>query len=247
MFVFLGDSITEWPGGYVDLLAGHLASAVNPAGQLASVVDAGGRLGGVVDPGGRVGGVVDPGGRVGGVVDAGVAGDRLEVVNTGVAGDGLEVVNAGVAGDRLEHLLQRWSPVFNAASVLTIYAGVNDTLVAFFEGTPTPPDVFESRFTDLLTRAAAVPRVIVVEPFFLAVAEADAPWRDGLAFARSDLDSKRPIVRRLAANFGATFVPLQDRFDVASLSHGAAAVAPDGVHPSPLGHRLIADAWLAAW
>lgn len=183
MFVFLGDSITEWPGGYVDMLAGRLGN----------------------------------------------------------------VVNRGVAGDRLEHLQKRFSHDVAAASVLTIYAGVNDTLVAFFEGPPTPPDVFESRFTDLLTRAAAVPRVIVVEPFFLAVEGTEAPWRDGLAFARSDLDSKRPIVRRLAADFGATFVPLQDRFDAASLSHGAAAVAPDGVHPSPLGHRLIADAWLAAW
>jgi acyl-CoA thioesterase-1 len=180
MFVFIGDSITEWPGGYVDMLAGRLGS----------------------------------------------------------------VVNLGVAGDRLEHLQQRFDVC--AASVLTIYAGVNDTLVAFFEGPPTPLDAFEERYTDLLSRSAGVPRVIVVEPFFLPVDGTDAPWRDGLAFARKDLDAKRPIVRRLASDFGATFVPLQDRFDAAVVSHGAAAVAPDGVHPSPLGHRLIADAWLAA-
>jgi acyl-CoA thioesterase-1 len=182
MYVFLGDSITEWPGGYVDMLAGQLGN----------------------------------------------------------------VVNLGVAGDRLEHLQQRFFHDVAAASVLTIYAGVNDTLVAFFEGPPTPPDVFEERYSDLLTRAAGVPRIIVVEPFFLAVEGADAPWRDGLAFARSDLDAKRPLIRRLALDFGATFVPLQDRFDAASAQFGAVAVAPDGVHPSPLGHRLIADAWLAA-
>src|SRR5690349_14307470 len=183
MFIFLGDSITEWPGGYVDLLAGQLGA---------------------------------PG-----------------------------VVNAGVAGDRLEHLQQRLD--VSAAAVLTIYAGVNDTLVAFFEGPPTPPDVFESRYTDLLERSSGVPRVIVVEPFFLAVPSCDAPWRDGLAFARDDLDAKRPIVRRLASRFGATFVPLQARFDEAAQSAGAAALAPDGVHPSPRGHRLIADAWLDAF
>ena len=184
MFVFLDDSITEWPGGYVDMLAGRLGS----------------------------------------------------------------VVNLGVAGDRLEHLQQRFDVTdVSAASVLTIYAGVNDTLVAFFEGPPTPVDVFEERFADLLTRAAGIPRVIVVEPFFLAVDGAEAPWRDGLAFARKDLDAKRPIVRRLAVESGATFVPLQDRFDAAAVELGAVVLAPDGVHPSPLGHRLMADAWLAAW
>jgi lysophospholipase L1-like esterase len=181
MFVFIGDSITEWPGGYVDMLAGRLGS----------------------------------------------------------------VVNLGVAGDRLEHLQARWHVA--AASVLTMYVGVNDTLVAFFEGPPTTLDVFEERYSDLLTRAAGIPRVIVVEPFFLAVDGTDAPWRDALAFARKDLDAKRPIVRRLASDFGATFVPLQDRFDAAADEFGAAAVAPDGVHPSPLGHRLIADAWQAAF
>src|SRR5690242_13431983 len=85
MFVFLGDSVTERPGGYVDRLAGRLGA------------------------------------------DA--------------------VVNAGVAGDRLEQLQQRLS--VTGASVLTIYAGVNDTLVAFYEGPPTPPDVFEERYRDL--------------------------------------------------------------------------------------------------
>ncbi len=28
--------------------------------------------------------------------------------------------------------------------------------------------------------------------------------------------------------------------------HGAAALAPDGVHPSALGHDLRTDAWLTA-
>jgi len=30
----------------------------------------------------------------------------------------------------------------------------------------------------------------------------------------------------------------------AAEDHGAAALAQDGVHPTALGHRLIADAWL---
>ena len=49
-----------------------------------------------------------------------------------------------------------------------------------------------------------------------------------------------------AARHGVTFVPLQERFEAAAEERGAGTVLPDGVHPSPIGHRLILDAWRAA-
>jgi len=45
----------------------------------------------------------------------------------------------------------------------------------------------------------------------------------------------------------ATLVPLHDRMTAAAARLGIPAVAPDGVHPSPAGHRMIADAWLEAY
>jgi phospholipase/lecithinase/hemolysin len=53
-------------------------------------------------------------------------------------------------------------------------------------------------------------------------------------------------VRELAGRYGAAFVPLQSLVDELAAQRGATMVAADGVHPTPLGHRLIADAWLAA-
>jgi lysophospholipase L1-like esterase len=35
-------------------------------------------------------------------------------------------------------------------------------------------------------------------------------------------------------------------FDVAQKKYSAAELAADGVHPSPLGHQLMAAAWRAA-
>jgi phospholipase/lecithinase/hemolysin len=35
--------------------------------------------------------------------------------------------------------------------------------------------------------------------------------------------------------------------DKAAAERGPTMVAADGVHPTPLGHRLIADGWLAAY
>jgi lysophospholipase L1-like esterase len=39
-------------------------------------------------------------------------------------------------------------------------------------------------------------------------------------------------------------VPLQSLLAAAAEEHGATALAEDGVHPTALGHRMIADAWL---
>jgi len=76
-----------------------------------------------------------------------------------------------------------------------------------------------------------------VEPFVLPVPENRKSWRQ-------DLDPKIHIVRELAREYGAMLVPLDGLFAAASAKAEPAYWAPDGVHPSPAGHALIADAWL---
>jgi lysophospholipase L1-like esterase len=72
------------------------------------------------------------------------------------------------------------------------------------------------------------------------VTEEQEHWSD-------DLDAKREVVERLAVEFGATFIPLQSIMTAAAEKHGGAeAIAQDGVHPTELGHRIIADEWAAA-
>lgn len=186
----------------------------------------------------------DPLGLGGGYVDlvTGLLRDR---------DDDSTVVNTGVSGDRIAHLQERWQPdvLDHAPTVLSIYIGVNDTLVTFYEGRPTPPDLFERRYRDVLDRTAATgtPKLIILEPFFLATPGGEWHWSEGNEFARADLDSKRPIVRALAARYGAVFVPLQEAMDAAAAERGPAVVAPDGVHPSASGHLLIARLWLEAY
>jgi lysophospholipase L1-like esterase len=77
-----------------------------------------------------------------------------------------------------------------------------------------------------------------MEPFFLPVTEEQRSWLD-------DLDGKREVVRSLADEFDAAFVPLHSVLTAAASGRPVAELAPDGVHPTPLGSRLIADAWLA--
>ncbi|MGO4843283.1 hypothetical protein AB4144_64515, partial [Rhizobiaceae sp. 2RAB30] len=61
-----------------------------------------------------------------------------------------------------------------------------------------------------------------------------------------DLDPKITVVRELAREFDARLVCLDGLFAQASTRAESAFWAPDGVHPSPAGHALIAKAWLQA-
>jgi lysophospholipase L1-like esterase len=54
------------------------------------------------------------------------------------------------------------------------------------------------------------------------------------------------VVASLATEFAAAFVPLHTIMTIAAKGEGAASLAVDGVHPTPEGNELIAEAWLAA-
>jgi lysophospholipase L1-like esterase len=82
-------------------------------------------------------------------------------------------------------------------------------------------------------------RLILGEPFVLPCGVVEPAWQEEMA-------ARQAVVRRLAEEFGATFVAYQAAFDQV-----AGAPAPDywlvdGVHPSPAGHKLMAGAWLDA-
>jgi len=81
--------------------------------------------------------------------------------------------------------------------------------------------------------------LVILEPFVLPVPADRVAWRD-------DLDPKIQAARRVAADFGAVYVPLDGMFARAAAQRDAAFWAGDGVHPSPAGHARIAQAWLEA-
>jgi lysophospholipase L1-like esterase len=168
---------------------------------------------------------------------------RLVAQSLATRGDRRTVFNRGVGGDRIGDLRARWQAdaIDPAPSVLTVYVGVNDTWRRFDAGTPTSASEFEHVYRGLLEEARATvnPRFVLVEPYLTPVTEEQHGWLD-------DLAGKRDAVASLATEFGAAFVPLHRILTVAAAHHGAAALAADGVHPTPLGAELIAEAWEAA-
>ncbi|CAM5489268.1 SGNH/GDSL hydrolase family protein [Leifsonia shinshuensis] len=158
--------------------------------------------------------------------------------HAGGAGDA-EVRNLGVSGDRAVDLEARWAAeVLPAqADVLTLYVGVNDMWRRFDSDDPTSAADFEATLRRLLDALPSPrPRLLLIEPFFLPVTTDQESWLD-------DLDGKRAAVTRVAADYGAALVRLHDPMTSAARDQGIPAIAPDGVHPTPGGHRIIADAW----
>lgn len=152
-------------------------------------------------------------------------------------------LNRGISGNRVKDLQARWQDdcIGLRPNWVSIYIGINDCWRRYDRNDPTSVEQFERGYRELLTRTKEElgAGIVMVEPFVLPVPEDRKAWRE-------DLDPKINAVRELAREFGALLVPLDGLFAQASMTAPPAYWAPDGVHPSPAGHALIARAWLQA-
>jgi len=164
--------------------------------------------------------------------------------------DGLEkceVMNCGISGNRVVDLLARWKPdcLHLKPDVLTILIGVNDVWHELNWGNGVDAPVFEEVYRILLRETLKnLPgvRVILMGAYVTHGEATDPKWE----VFDSQVKIRRDITRRLAEEFGVEFVDLQEAFDKAQEQFSADQLTADGVHPTQMGHRLIADTWKKA-
>jgi acyl-CoA thioesterase I len=146
------------------------------------------------------------------------------------------IVNAGISGNRAADLEARWQTdvLAHRPDVVSVLIGINDTWRRYDKNDPTSTESFERSYRALLEPVQA--KLILVEPFLLAVKDEQHTWRE-------DLDPKIEVVRRLASEYGAVLVPADVEFNRQAEVVGATSLADDGVHPTAAGHRLLADLW----
>ena len=158
--------------------------------------------------------------------------------------DGWKIFNRGVSGNRSVDLLARWRVDTLALhpDLVSILVGVNDTWHEHLAGS----GISVARYAGLCrmiledTREALPNcRLVLCEPFALPGGAFQDAWM-------GELRERSAIVRQLAQEFDAAFVPFQSMFDEAQKEHSAAELAADGVHPTELGHDLMAQAWRKA-
>jgi len=144
----------------------------------------------------------------------------------------LKFINRGISGDKIRDLHLRWDIecVDLKPDMLSILIGVNDTLI-------TPAELFEEEYRMLLKRTteALNSKIILCEPFLLL--------GDTNAY-RDDLNQKIEIVQKLSKEFNTLLLPLDGIFRESCSLNPPEYWAPDGVHPTPAGHALIAKSWI---
>ena len=156
----------------------------------------------------------------------------------------LQFYNRGVSGDRIRDLEYRWGDdtLSLQPGILSILVGINDTINFVLLGMGTSPEEYWKVYRKLLANTletSPFTRFILCEPFLLKTGEVTDEWT-------TDNKQRRNIVRMLAEDFNAIFVPFQAALNLAAQEVPAHLLLDDGVHPTPRGYRVLADCWLKA-
>ncbi len=155
----------------------------------------------------------------------------------------LRITNRGISGNHVSDLAERLQTdvIDLEPTVVSVMIGINDTWHKFDRGRASPLDEFAATYERICRRITGdlAARLIVCEPFLLHTPPDRAEWR-------VDLDPRIHAARRVAQQFASVYVPLDGIFAAAACTEPAEHWTGDGVHPTPAGHSLIADAWLRA-
>jgi len=166
----------------------------------------------------------------------------------------LEILNRGIGGNRTCDLLARLDEdcidLKPKPDVVSFYIGVNEVIWRNKHNEPTSDKRFEQNYREILNRTvdALHPRLIMIEPFiFLREAKIGLNGNPVPAITESwieELKNKAAIVKKLADEFDAEFLPLWSVFRDLCERREATYWAGDGIHPSPQGHVIIAKEWM---
>ena len=154
------------------------------------------------------------------------------------------VINLGNSGERTIDLYVRLSKVWKQEpDVLSILVGVNDVWDCIKEPGPgVDLNRYEKTYRRILKDTKELfpnLKIVLLEPFCL---EGTGTSDRREFFVK--IPESAEIVKKLAKEEGAFFLPLQEKLSALAEKFGNEKVLYDGVHPNVAGAKLIADEWL---
>lgn len=163
-----------------------------------------------------------------------------------------EFFNRGISGNRVVDVYARIKKdIINLRpDVMSILIGVNDV---WHELGDDPNGVDNDKFFKIYCMLieeikAALPdlKIMVLAPFCLqgsATTSTEERWQ---GFS-TEVPKRAEMAKKVAEKYGLTFIPLQEKFDQLCESAPADHWLVDGVHPTAMGHQLIAREWMKAY
>lgn len=158
-----------------------------------------------------------------------------EIVNRGNGGSTVLDVYAGIKSNV-------WS---ENPDVITFCVGVNDL---YHKNAPgyevdlkTEYDVYSAMIKETKERLPRA-RILLIEPF-----TARGKITAGRESEYAKIKDYAAIVKKVAQENGAGFLPLQESIDFLSEKYGDDKITFDGIHPTLSGSVFIAEKWLKAF
>lgn len=157
--------------------------------------------------------------------------------------------NRGISGNKISQLYARWQAdtINLRPSVLSILVGVNDVWHGLvddplkFNGTNSKHfDRTYRALLDFTLEELPSVKLMLCEPFLLK----GELWTE--KFQQAVVD-KQSIVKKIAEEYNATFVPLQAAFNKELENFSAEELLLDSVHPTNIGSKVLANAWMEAF
>jgi acyl-CoA thioesterase-1 len=160
-------------------------------------------------------------------------------------GNDVTFINKGISGNRVVDLLGRYERDFKniKPDFISILIGINDTWRRYDNNDPTSTEQYEQGYKELLQKIKSdFPNcyIMIIEPFLLNSLPDRASWRE-------DLDPKIQVARKLAKEYADFYLPLDGIFAKVEVErYTCNQIAEDGVHPSAIGHAIIAEEYIKA-
>ena len=163
-----------------------------------------------------------------------------------------EFFNRGISGNTLQDLEKRWQEdaIDIKPDVLSVLVGINDLHVYMQNPNRTPFDyqAWENLYRSLLDRSLqANPnlKIILGAPFIANVGS----MRKNTDFAEREniVHQCAAIVEKIAKDYHAVYLPYDKMFEKTLKDTPTVKDTYwiwDGVHPTPAGHRRMADLWM---
>ncbi len=168
-----------------------------------------------------------------------------------------EIRNTGFGGNRICDIYARWEEdTLNLEfDMLSIMCGINDIGFQIREGKGINPRKWRYIYDRMLYEVMEThpnAKLVLMEPFVLKkdLEATDLSNQndifDDYDLWRSQINERGEIAKELAQQYHAVFVPLGEPFDKKCLEVGVDSLSVDCIHPTPAGHKVIAQEWINA-
>ena len=151
---------------------------------------------------------------------------------------GIKFVNKGVSGERTHDLVMRWTEdlMSTQPDYLTLLIGVNNIWHQYLLNRPSFLYEFSHHIKYMLNQVKRLfpdTKTLILSPFLFECGVVEQAWIH-------ELDQQISELKSIANDYHLPFLDLHELFKKSKLS--PIQIAEDGVHPTQLGHQIIAQA-----